>query len=207
MDNADWYAIIGHVASALVVTSLLMESLRRLRMISLAGSIFFATYGFLIESTPILLVNSAIFLINVRWLWRMSRERDYFSLLETDLSSNYLARFLSFHAEEIAKYQPEFTPPEEPAEVFFILRNMVPVGLWIGHETGDSRLQVDLDFVIPRYRDARAGVFFYGEDGPVSHRALITPPPAPGHAPYLEKMGFKANQDGWYVRPPQIQPV
>ena len=180
MDNADWYALIGHVASVLVITSLLMESLRRLRMISLAGSIFFATYGFLIESTPILLVNSAIFFVNIRWLWRMSRERDYFSLLETDISSNYIARFLSFHSEEIAKYQPEFDPPNGAAEVFFILRNMVPVGLWIGHEAGDGRLQVDLDFVIPRYRDAKAGVFFYGEDGPVSDRALITPPPGAG---------------------------
>lgn len=202
MNNPDWYEFIGHVASALVITSLLMESLRRLRMISLAGSIFFATYGFLIESTPILLVNSAIFFINIRWLWRMSRERDYFSLLETDLSSNYIARFLGFHSEEIAKYQPEFAPPNGAAEVFFILRNMVPVGLWIGHEVEGDRLQVDLDFVIPRYRDAKAGVFFYGDDGPVADRVLVTPPPAAGHLPYLGKMGFEANHDGWYVRQP-----
>ncbi len=132
----------------------------------------------------------------------MSRERDYFSLLETDLSSNYIARFLIFHAEEIAKYQPEFTPPDEPAEVFFILRNMVPVGLWIGHEVEGDRLQVDLDFVIPRYRDAKAGVFFYGDDGPVAQRVLLTPPPAAGHAPYLGKMGFEVSDNGWYVRHP-----
>jgi hypothetical protein len=80
---------------------------------------------------------------------------------------------------------------------------MVPVGLWIGHEAGGGRLQVDIDFVIPRYRDAKAGVFFYGEDGPVSDRALITPPPGTGHAPYLEKMGFEANHEGWYVRLPK----
>lgn len=201
MSTDDWYALVGHLASALVVTSLLMESLRRLRMLSLLGSIFFATYGFLIGSMPILIVNTAIFFINVRWLWRMSREREYFSLLETSLSSSYVERFLLFHSQEISKYQPEFEPPKQHSVSFFILRNMVPVGLWIGHEIAEGVMQVDLDFVIPRYRDSKAGEFFYGEDNPVGDHQLLAPPPAPGHAPYLARMGFKDRADGWFVRP------
>ena len=46
----DGAEIVGYVASALVVLSLTMTSVVRLRTISLAGSIVFVVYGILIES-------------------------------------------------------------------------------------------------------------------------------------------------------------
>ncbi len=53
----EWQELIGYVASALVVTSLAMTSVVRLRTISLAGSVTFVVYGLLIGSVPIVITN------------------------------------------------------------------------------------------------------------------------------------------------------
>ena len=62
---------IGYAASAIVVTSLTMSSVVRLRALSLFGSATFFTYGLLIESTPIMLTNISIAAINV---WFLTKE-------------------------------------------------------------------------------------------------------------------------------------
>ena len=45
---------IGYLGSALVVTSLLMTRILRLRVISLMGAMAFLTYGVMIGSVPII---------------------------------------------------------------------------------------------------------------------------------------------------------
>ena len=60
--------LIGYVASALVVVSLAMTSVVRLRAISLVGSVAFVVYGVLIESVPIMVTNVAIAALNVWFL-------------------------------------------------------------------------------------------------------------------------------------------
>ena len=60
--------IIGYVASLLVVVSLAMTSVVRLRTISLVGSVAFVVYGVLISSVPILITNAAIAVLNVWFL-------------------------------------------------------------------------------------------------------------------------------------------
>ena len=52
--------LVGYAASALVVASLAMTSVVRLRAISLIGSVTFVVYGVLIGSVPIVVTNAAI---------------------------------------------------------------------------------------------------------------------------------------------------
>ena len=58
--SLDWQELVGYVASALVVASLAMTSVVRLRTISLAGSVTFVVYGVLIGSVPIIITNASI---------------------------------------------------------------------------------------------------------------------------------------------------
>ena len=60
--------MVGYLASALVVLSLTMTSVVRLRMVSFCGSITFFVYGVLIDSVPIMITNGAIAVINVWFL-------------------------------------------------------------------------------------------------------------------------------------------
>ena len=66
--HLDTTELVGYLASALVVVSLAMTSVVRLRAISLVGSLAFVAYGVLIESIPIVVTNAAIAVLNVWFL-------------------------------------------------------------------------------------------------------------------------------------------
>lgn len=68
------YELVGHLASILVVVSLLMSNLLSLRILNLIGAITFTAYGSLIGSLPIVLSNTAIIFINLYHLTRAVRE-------------------------------------------------------------------------------------------------------------------------------------
>lgn len=62
---------MGYLASGLVVASLAMTSVRRLRVLSLLGSATYAVYGTLISAWPVVAANGVIVLLNV---WNLRRE-------------------------------------------------------------------------------------------------------------------------------------
>lgn len=198
MTREVFYELIGYVGSALVVAALLMTSLRRLRMVSLSGSVVFTVYGVLIGAVPLIVVNVSIMFINAWSLYRMSKITDYFSHLTTGPDSAYLRRFLEFHRDDIAKFFPNFSMPSEDCRAIFVLRDLVPAGLWVAHQVGDSEWQVDLDYAIPRFRDSKIGRYLHAPDGPVPKAKLICPPPPGGHTDYLKRMGFVERDDGWF---------
>jgi hypothetical protein len=74
---------LGYAASLIVLVSLLMSSVKRLRWINLAGSLAFAVYGFLVGALPVGFMNTGIVLINVYFLFQMYTKKDYFTLLPT----------------------------------------------------------------------------------------------------------------------------
>lgn len=195
------YELIGYLGSALVVTALLMTSLRRLRMVSLAGALVFTTYATLIGAVPLIVVNLSIMAINAWSLYRMSQVTDYFSFLSTGPDSAYLKRFLEFHGSDIEEYFPSFSIPGGDCRAIFLLRDLVPAGLWIAHETGPDEWQVDLDYAIPRFRDSKIGRYLYSPNGPLPKATFKVAPPSQGHIAYLRRMGFAERPDRWFVRP------
>ncbi|MDH3193262.1 MAG: YgjV family protein [Acidimicrobiia bacterium] len=196
------YELVGYLGSALVVTALLMTSLRRLRMVSFVGALVFTTYAILIGAVPLIVVNVSIMLINASSLYRMSRVKDYFSSLSTGPESVYLKRFLEFYREDIEHYFPSFTMPEADCRAIFVLRDLVPAGLWIGHEIGPDEWLVDLDYAIPRFRDSKIGRYLYSADGPLPAGTFVVQDPAPDHVDYLKRMGFAERSAGWFERSP-----
>lgn len=194
MDTATLYELIGYVGSGLVVVSLMMRSLLRLRAVNLVGAAIFTIYGVLIDAPPVWAVNGAIVLIDIYHLWRMLRsDDDAFDILEVAPDSEYLERLLRFHREDIARYQPEFDRVGPQHRVFLILRDMLPVGVFAARADDDSTAVVDLDYVIPGYRDLKPGSFLY-RDADVQHRLgverITSRPGTAAHERYLERVGF-----------------
>ena len=185
--------LVGYVASALVVLSLAMTSVVRLRTLSLAGSATFVAYGVLIESVPIIVTNASIAAINI---WFLRRElgggRD---LGATVVPSNspFLADFLGHHAADIAQFQPEYDADRAVNFALVLMRDGLPAGVVMGERDGES-LDVTLDYVLPAYRDSRLGRWLYGRGAAVFRQADITQlASAPGHdqhRQYLERVGF-----------------
>lgn len=158
----EWVQWLGYLASVLVAVSLMMSSVLKLRFISLLGGAIFSTYGFLIEAYPVAFLNAFIVFINAYYIIKMYSAKEFFKILETEKDSKYLKHFLSFHSDAIKKDFPDFEYKEgENIVSFYLLRDLVPAGVFIGEKLIDGTLLIHLDFVIPQYRDFKLGHYFY----------------------------------------------
>ena len=190
-----WVEIIGYVGSVLVAISLMMSSLVKLRWINLVGALTFAVYGGIVGAYPVLAVNGFIAVVNVVYLWRMSRQRDYFTLLPIRRRDNsFLVGFLNFHTADITEFFPDFDiDGVDNPRMVFILRDMNPAGLVIFEEKGRDVL-IHLDYVLPSYRDLRCARFFldqlasgWRERG---LERILSPAAGAMHRDYLQRLGF-----------------
>jgi hypothetical protein len=187
--------VVGYVASSLVVLSLTMTSVVRLRWISLIGSLAFVAYGALIESIPIIITNLAIAIIN---LWFLRKElgghRDLGAVV-VPIDSPFLIDFVHFHLADIRRFQPTFDMPTgDDAMCVLLTRDGLPAGAVIGHRRGDE-LEIELDYVLRAYRDSRLGTWLFGAGSGVFRAQgitrLVSGPGTDLHPGYLQRMGFQ----------------
>lgn len=200
MDSTIVYEIIGYAASALIVISLMMNSLVRLRVINLIGAIVFVAYGVLIAAWPIVIVNGFVIVIDAYFLWKAFTASPYLSTLQVSPESRYLAEFLTFHAGDIAKTNPGFTGTNPEDLTLLVLRDMEPAGAFVAEASGD-RLAIRLDWVKPGYRDFKLGRHLFGGDGELfldrGYRVLSAPAGPAVHDRYLQRMGFTRRGNTW----------
>lgn len=200
MGTATVYELIGYVGSALVVVSLMMRSLLRLRVVNLVGAAIFGLYGVLIAAPPVWIVNGAIVVIDLWHLRRMIGTREDLEVLEVAADSAYLGRFLGYHAEDIRTFQPAFTGVTPEHRAFLVLRDLVPAAVVLVRPLGDGRWLVDLDYAIPAYRDHTSGAYVFREGAllaTLDASQIVSEPGTPEHSRYLERMGFE-RADGRY---------
>jgi hypothetical protein len=193
--------LIGYLASALVVASLAMTSVVRLRVVSLVGSLVFVAYGLLLPSIPIILTNVAVAGLNVWFLRKeFSANRDLGAVPITP-DAPFLLDFLRSHAADIRSFQPGFQPPAAGDFVLVLTRDGMPAGALVGTPEDDA-LRVRLDYVMHAYRDSRIGNWLYGPGAKVftdaGFHSLIADPASEALRHYLLGVGFQ-NRDGQLV--------
>ena len=198
----NWLEWLGYLSSVIVAVSLLMSSIIKLRWYNLAGSILFAIYGYMIHAIPVALINSIIVFINIYYLYKIYTEKEYFKLIEINEESNYIKSFFDFYKKDIEKYFPDFKfSITETTIRLYILRNMVPAGVFIASAHDQDSLLIDLDFVMPEYRDFKIGKFllednerYFRDKG---YKKLFCYASNNEQNVYLKKMGFiEAEQGG-----------
>ena len=186
---------IGYVASLIVLISLLMSSIKKLRWINLGGALLFGIYGFMIGSIPTGLMNIGIVIIDIYYLARMYMSKEYFRVLPIENDTDYLNGFLDFYKQDIGSYTDISKINFEKAVVkLYLLRNMNPAGIFICEEFNKKTLEITLDYVIPMYRDSKVGQFiFEGQKlyflGKGYNRFIVFTK-IPQHIKYLKRMGF-----------------
>ena len=65
MDTAMLIEIFGYIGSVLVVVSMLMPSIVKLRVINTIGSIVSGIYALIVGAFPLVLMNSCLIIINI----------------------------------------------------------------------------------------------------------------------------------------------
>ena len=194
--------LVGYIASALIAVSLMMSSILRLRVINMIGGAAFSVYGLLIGAYPVAVVNGLIVAVNVYHVGKMLRAKEYFRLLELRPESDYLRYFLSFYRDEIRRVLPHFAyQPAEKQVTLFVLRDCVPAGVFIATEKPAGTLRVQLDFVVPPYRDLKIGKFLFVEQSEFFRargiREIVVSPRTKKFRAYLVEVGFEpAGQSG-----------
>jgi len=189
---------LGYAASALVAASFLMSSVIRLRLVNAAGAALFAAYGWAIGATPVIVTNGLILAIQVAQLVLLTNRREVFDLLDLGRARTaFLERFLAFHRAGLARVAPGFDLDLHPdAEVVFVLRDLLPVGLLAWKRQAPDTVCVLLDYAIPAYRDLRTGRYAFGVLIPRWRGEGVSRILARGgdrtHERYLGRVGFTA---------------
>lgn len=192
--NINTVELIGYLGSILVAISLTMRSLLRLRLINLIGALFFTLYGILLGAYPVAFLNGLIVLIDLYYLFQMWRQKDFFTFLEVLPKSKYMQAFVDFYKDDILEIIPTYTHnTDEDLLCFFILRNMMPAGLFVA-KVQEEEAHIQLDYVIPNYRDFQVARFIFEENAAFflqrGIRRFVSDGGSPIHRTYLEKMGF-----------------
>ena len=152
---------LGYLASALVVISLMMSSILRLRWFNLAGALLMCVYGVLIHAAPVAVLNLFIVLVDLYYLKQIYFSRDYFDILQPSTESHYLNHFLEFHKQEIKAHIPEFQLPiPGEAVAFFVLRNTIPACLFIAIPEEEDHSGSSLILLYLHIGTLKSGDFF-----------------------------------------------
>ncbi len=196
---------IGFVASVVIAISMTMSSIVKFRLINLVGAATFSVYGVLIGSLPVAMLNGFIVIVDIYYLVNIFSKKEVFEYLQVRNDNRYLLRFLEFHAADIQRFFPGFShSPEKTTLSFFILRDMAVAGLFLAHkdEKDQNLLWVDLDYVVPEYRDFKNGKYVYfrlrHEFLEAGYNRVITHAKTNSHRKYLGKLGFSPRPDGLY---------
>lgn len=194
--------LIGYLASALVVVSLSMTSVVKLRIISMLGSLAFLVYGFLLGSIPLLITNAAIVLLNAWFLRKEFAPSIDLGVSHIRPDSPFLNDFLRYHLDDIRRFQPDFAMPTADSFTLVLTRDGLPAGAVVGQRRSET-LELTLDYVLKAYRDSRLGNWLFGPGAGVFRSEGFTrvesEPGTELHEGYLERIGFTRSGDRYVL--------
>ena len=185
---------IGYIASTVVLISLSLSSILRLRIVNLFGSALFSFYGFYIGSLPVGIMNLIIVGFNLYYLQKLTSKKENFEIIKSDSNQEVVKKFLDYFRKDIQRYFPEFKLQTNSGRlVLMVMRNMNFAGLFIASEKNDV-LEVELDYVTPQYRDYKNGIFLFNHFRDAikekKYKAIKATSDVPQQIKYLKKIGF-----------------
>ena len=192
----DWIEIVGYTGSVLVAVSLMMSNVWKLRWINLIGAAFFSAYGLIVKAYPVFGLNLFIVIVDAYYLFQMSNKKEDFSFAEIiNKDEDILKQFIERYRSDINRFFPDFKPGSiQNKNVLFILRNLIPVGLFIYEPADEKIVQIEVDYVVPDYRDLKNAQYFFtgGKDYFLNRgfEKFRTYSNVEEHNKYLKKIGF-----------------
>jgi hypothetical protein len=202
-----WVQVLGWAGSALLIVSLLQTRVLRLRVLNTIAAAVLVVFNAVIEVWPMAVMNAVIIVINLGQIARLrsAAHAEGYTLLEVDPTDEYLRHVLRVHESEIREFYPDFVfDPASQGTAFLILRGDETAGVVLLQD-GDSPgvAQLDLDYVIPKYRDFTPAEFVYERSGWFAdhgYERVAAPRGMSPDDPYLPRLGFAREDDRW-VRP------
>lgn len=200
MSTAMLIEIYGYIGSCLVVVSMLMSSVVKLRVINTIGSIISGTYALIIGSFPLALMNGSLIVINIYNLFKLLKSEQHYEMTEGKADDSYLNYLLDHYKDDIKTYFPEFELGKTAFNAAYIVSNdAVPAGICLGKMTDETTMELVLDYTTPVYRDCSVGHYLYTKIAKCGVKKLTYTGKAEAHIAYLDKMGF-VSENGIYTK-------
>lgn len=139
-------------------------------------------------------VNAAIALAHTYKFYYSLQKNYIFKVLRVQENNEFLTEFLNYYKKEIFHYSPYYIKTAD--SMFFLLLDHVQViGVFVVKDKGDGILLIQLDFVVPGYRNFSVGKFLFEDNikyfTGMGYKNLQTVCLNETHADYLNNMGFK----------------
>lgn len=191
--------IFGYIGTALVLLSMMMTSVVKLRLFNTVGSCISMIYAFLSSAWPVVFLNLGLIIINVWQLIRLNRTETIFECVPVNVDDKSLEYFLNYHANDIAQHFPGYKiKSNDNTEVYMVYTAGEAVGVLVGTRDFDT-INVELDYSTIKYRDCSVGTFLYAHLKKTGIQKLVTEGKGEFHNQYLTKMGF-AEENGKFSK-------
>ena len=193
MDHKMLIECIGYAGSLLVLASMLMTSVFKLRVINTIGSLIFTVYALIIRSYPTALMNACLVLINLHFLWKMAKMEKDFDLAACSPDDSFVRFFIDSHRDDIRACFPGIALDlADATQVWLICCEGRPVGVTAGQRQGNV-VNLLLDYTVPAYRDFSVGRYLMAQLKTQGIEKLCYGGPVEHHLPYLQKLGYVKN--------------
>lgn len=197
MDFKILFEVIGYCGTILVVLSMMMTSVVKLRIINICGSILSMTYAVITNTWPIVLMNAALIIINVIQLirsFRRSLNFNYRKVLTNDLSFKH---FMEIYKFDIEKYFGEISISDKE-EAYLVYIDTELAGVLVGNKENDC-FNVSIDYAIPKFRDMSIGKYVYPKLKEYDINLISQSSGVKKHNKYLLSMGYVLNNN-YYIK-------
>ena len=159
-----WLNLLGWSGSALLIYSLMQARVLRFRVLNLVACVVLIVFNALLGIWPMVAMNVALSGINLYFIRKLVAARHderAFEVLEVGPNDEYLRYVLRVHGSDILRYQPDLVwdgaAPDRRA--YLVQHGDETVGVVLARTSGRGVLQIELDYVTPRFRDFSPGEF------------------------------------------------
>lgn len=191
--------LVGYLGSLLVVASMLMTSVRKLRIVNTIGSTIFTIYALIIHSYPTAFMNLCLILINLYQLRKLGQNRGEYQLIREDATSGVMSKILENNAADILNYFPNSGSDAVSlsGESYLVTYGTIPAGILLGKRSDDDTYDIIIDYALPAYRDCSVGAFLYEHLKDDGIKRLRYKGGSKKHEEYVLKMGFERTDEGF----------
>ena len=192
---------IGYIGSGLVVVSMLMTSVKKLRIVNTVGSLIFTAYALLIKSYPTAFMNACLIVINVINLIKLYRDENKFTVVECSSDESIVQLYLKNNIKDINRFYPDFRiQPKESLNAYLLCTSSQPIGIMICKILKNRTANLFLDYTVPSHRDFSAAQFLYSYlEKKLGIRKFVFKAKLGKEDPYLRKMNY-IEENGKLVR-------
>lgn len=189
----DWF---GYSASIVVLVSLTMTSMVKLRAINFIGCILFSAFAYIIGSWPTVFMNLSIACVNALLLYRLYYPKASLQILSTSINSEYFQHIISHYQHDITSTSTA-EKLSHSTHAFYLLKNNHIQTLLAGRVDEHGCFEMSFNYLLPGVIQTKPTAHYLNEQATflslIGIRSLRVYEASPSAQAKLLKIGFKSD--------------